>query len=156
MSQTLDTLNTVLQNIQNNQAAVAQQIVASTKAMGDVTPEVASAIELLIGHYGANVQVIGQVIGARLQIDQLDKTAVEINALIAGLQVVLSNEANVEAAETLVAAGNPGPLSVAAGDSNLAAANDTAPAEVAAVVAEAPAAGTSSETSASVDGTPAA
>jgi len=154
MSQTLDTLNTVLTNIQSNKAQVEAQIVASTKAMGNPTPDVQAAIDLLISTYGSNVQVIGQTIGAQLQVEQLKKTSVEIDALIAGLQVVLADEANVEAAEAIVNAGVvASPLPVAAGNSQSSAANDTASAPVAAVVAEAPVAGTEVGASAPVDGT---
>jgi len=96
MSQHTQTLSTVLENIEKNRAAIAQQIVASTKALGSPSDEVLAAIDLLIKEYGANVQVIGQTIGAKLQIEQLEKTAVEINALIAGLQVVLADD-NVDA-----------------------------------------------------------
>ena len=154
MSQTLDTLNTVLTNIQSNKAQVEAQIVASTKAIGNPTPDVQAAIDLLISTYGSNVQVIGQTIGAQLQVEQLKKTSVEIDALIAGLQVVLADEANVEAAEAIVNAGVvASPLPVAAGNSQPSAANDTASAPVAAVVAEAPVAGTEVGASAPVDGT---
>lgn len=120
MSATLDTLNTVLANIQKNKTQIAQQIVSSTAALGNPTPEVQAAIDLLIATYGPNPQVIGQTIGAQLQIEQLQKTSTEIDALIAGLQVVLADEANVEAAEALVIANGVAiddPLSDASGDS---------------------------------------
>lgn len=91
MSQNLQTLNTVLDNIKQNRAAVAAQIVASTKALGNPSPEVLAAIDTLIAEHGSNVQVIGQVIGAKLQIEQLEKTAVEINALVASLEVMVDD-----------------------------------------------------------------
>lgn len=154
MSATLDTLNTVLANIQKNKAQIAQQLVASSAAMGNPDADVQAAIDLLIKTYGANVQVIGQTIGAQLQIEQLQKTSVEIDALIAGLQVVLADEANVEATEALVAAGvaNGDPLSDAAGNSQPSAANDTAPVETAAVPAQASDAGNTSGPSETVNG----
>lgn len=96
MSQNLKTLESVISNIKNNRTAVAAQIVASTKAYGDPPAEVAAAIDLLISHYGANVQMIGHAIGAKLQIEQLEKTATEINALIASLEVV-TNDPDAEA-----------------------------------------------------------
>ena len=92
MSQHTETLSVVLGNIEKNREAIAAQIIASTKALGDPSPEAMAAIEILIKEYGANVQVIGQTIGAKLQIEQLEKTAVEINALVAGLQVVLADD----------------------------------------------------------------
>lgn len=91
MSQNIETLNTVLANIKLNRDQIATQLVASTKALGDATPEVLSAIDLLIETYGPNVQVIGQTVGAKLQIQQLEKTSVEINALIAGLEIVVND-----------------------------------------------------------------
>lgn len=96
MSQNLETLKGVLANIENNRTAIAAQIVASTKAYGDPTPEVEAAIDLLIKTYDSNVQLIGHAIGAKLQIEQLEKTAVEVNALLASLQVVV-NDPDAEA-----------------------------------------------------------
>jgi hypothetical protein len=156
MSATLDTLNTVLANIQNNKTQITQQIAASTAAMGNPTADVQAAIDLLIATYGANVQVIGQTIGAQLQIEQLQKTSTEIDALIAAMQVVLSDETNVEAAEALVIANGVSiddPLSDAAGNSQPSAANDAAPVEAPAASAEATETGTASGASAPSDGT---
>ena len=153
MSATLDTLNTVLSNIQKNKDGIAAQLVASAAAMGNPTAEVQAAIDLLISTYGANVQVIGQTIGAQLQIEQLQKTAVEIDALIAAMQVVLSDEANVEAAEALVAAGSPDPLPDAAGNSQPSAANDSAIAQAPAVTSQESDTGGQTGTSVPVDGT---
>lgn len=131
MSATQDTLNSVLANVQNNQAQIAKQLAASTAAAGNPTPEVQAAIDLLVLTYGPNPQTIGSVIGAQMQIEQLNKTAVEVNALIAGLQVVLSDEALVEAAESLAIASGAtinDPLSDATGNSQPPAADGTAPA----------------------------
>jgi hypothetical protein len=91
MSQNLETLKSVVANIEKNRAGIAAQIVASMKAYGDPTPEVAAAIDLLIKTYDANVQLIGHAIGAKLQIEQLEKTALEVNALIASLEVVVND-----------------------------------------------------------------
>ena len=96
MSQNIQTLNTVLDNIKKNRDAIATQIVASTKAYGDPSPEVAAAIDLLINTYDSNVQLIGHAIGAKLQIEQLEKTAQEVNTLIASLEVV-TNDADADA-----------------------------------------------------------
>lgn len=87
----LETLKNVLSNIEQNRTAIAAQIIASTKAYGNPTPEVEAAIDLLIKTYDANVQLIGHAIGAKLQIEQLEKTAVEVNALIASLEVVAND-----------------------------------------------------------------
>jgi hypothetical protein len=155
MSETLDTLNRILVNIQTNKDNVAKQIVASTKAMGDPTPEVLAAIELMITTYGPNVQVIGQTIGARLQIDEMKRAAVEIDAMIAGLQVLLADETNLEAVQTLIANGAaaaPGPLPVATGTVESPVA-DAAPVETpAAATTEAADSGIEDITSALLDG----
>jgi hypothetical protein len=149
----LDTLNTVLAKVQQNRANVATQIVASTKAMGDPAADVQAAIDLLIKTYGTNVQTIGQTIGAQLQIEQLNTALVEIDAMIAGLQVLLSDDAAIEATGTLVAQGvADGPLSLAAGNSQPSAANDAAPAQAASAPAEAVDAGTASPPSPPSDG----
>jgi hypothetical protein len=156
MSATLDTLNTVLANIQKNKTQITQQIAASIAAMGSPDADVQAAIDLLIATYGANVQVIGQTIGAQLQIEQLQKTSTEIDALIAGMQVVLADEALVEAAEALVIANGVSiddPLSDAAGNSQPSAANDAAPVETPAAPAEASDTGTASGTGTPSDGT---
>lgn len=91
MSQNIETLKNVLANVAQNRAAIAAQIVASTKAYGNPTPEVEAAIDLLIKMYDANVQLIGHAIGAKLQIEQLEKTALEVNALVASLEVVMND-----------------------------------------------------------------
>lgn len=91
MSQNIETLKNVLANVAQNRAAIAAQIVASTKAYGNPTPEVEAAIDLLIKTYDANVQLIGHAIGAKLQIEQLEKTALEVNALVASLEVVMND-----------------------------------------------------------------
>jgi len=156
MTTTLDTLNKILENIQNNQKAVATQLVASTKAYGDVPADVEAAINLLIKHYGENVQLIGHAIGAKLQIAQLDATSTEINALIGAMQVVLSNEATVTQVDKVLngfPVGPQSPLSDAAGDSQLAAANQAAPVETAPVVTGADESGTPELASPPVDGT---
>jgi hypothetical protein len=151
---TLDTLNKILTNIQNNRDAVAQQIVASTKAYGSPPAIVEEAINLLIAHYGSNVQLIGHAIGAKLQIEQLEGTATEINALIAAMQVVLSHDEIVDETNKILAGeANESPLSVAGGDSESAPATDAAPSEAPAVPAETSDAGTPVAASAPVDGT---
>lgn len=152
---TLDTLNRILTNVQNNKESVAKQIDASTRALGNATPEVIAAIDLLIGVYGPNVQVIGQTIGAKLQIVELEKATVDIDAMIASLQITLADEANVEAAETLIASGATkvsDPLPPAVGDSNSPAANDAAPVETPTVAPQTGDAGASEMESALLDG----
>jgi hypothetical protein len=155
MSTTIDTLNKVLTNVQNNREQIVKQIAASKKALPtDVA--VLDAIEVLIKAFNSNVQEIGQTIGAKLQIDSMEANLPEFEALIAGLHVVLADDTNVDAATALIVAGATAsdPLSVAAGDSSLAAANDVQqPAEVAAVIAEAPAEGTAEVADSPVNGT---
>jgi hypothetical protein len=154
MSTTLDTLNKVLTNVQNNREQIVKQIAASKKAL-PTDSAVLDAIELLTKTFNGNVQEIGQTIGAKLQIDSMEANLPEFDALVASLQVVLADEANLEATTALVVAGATAsdPLSVAAGDSNLAAANDTAPVEAPAQPAQAADAGTAEGTSAPVNGT---
>ena len=151
----LDTLNTVLDKVQTNRVNVVNQIEASTKAMGNPTADVQAAIDLLIKTYGTNVQAIGQTIGAQLQIEQMNTALVEIDAMIAGLQVILSDEATVEATGILVAQGAAvaDPLSSAAGNSQPSAADNSAPAPAAALTAQAPVSGVVDGSSAANDGT---
>ena len=137
MSQTQDTLNVILGNIQNNKLQLAKQIIDCGAAMGNPTPDVQAAIDLLVKTYQGNVQTIGQTIGAQLQIEQMQKTSAEIDVLIAALQVVIADEANIEATGALVVAGAPSPLSLAAGDSQLAAADASSHVEAPAAAPEA-------------------
>jgi hypothetical protein len=154
MSTTLDTLNKVLTNVQNNRDSIIKQIAASTKAL-PTDPVVLDAIEVLIKAFNSNVQEIGQTIGAKLQIDSMEANLPEFDALIASLQVVLADDANLEATTALVVSGAtaPNPLSDAAGNSQPSAANDAAPVEAPAQPAQAVDAGTAEGPSAPSDGT---
>lgn len=154
MSTTLDTLNKVLTNVQNNREQIVKQIAASTKAL-PTDPAVLEAMEILIKAFNSNVQEIGQTIGAKLQIDSMEANLPEFDALIAGLHVVLADDSNLEAATALIVAGATAsdPLSDAAGNSQPSAANDSAPVEAPAVVAQASDTGDQTGTSAPVNGT---
>lgn len=131
MATTLENLNLVLGKLQQNRDNITQQIVASTKALGAPSAEVTAAIDALIKEYGANVQVIGQTIGAKLQISEMEKALVEVDTMLAGLQVLLSDDATIAATDHLVSLGAPSPLSNAAGNSQPSAANDAASSEIA-------------------------
>jgi hypothetical protein len=150
---TLDTLNKVLGKVQNNRANVAQQLAASNKVLGNATPEVLDAIDLLTKFYGDNPQVIGQTISAKLQIAQMEDMLVEIDAMTAALQVTLSDDTTIEATTALIVKGatDLDPLSDAAGDSPSQAADVSAPAESPAAPAETAVEG-ASDASAPVDG----
>lgn len=156
MSTTLDTLNKVLTNVQNNREQIVKQIAASKKAL-PTDAAVLDAIELLTKTFNGNVQEIGQTIGAKLQIDSMEANLPEFDALIAGLHVVLADESNLEAATALIVAGATAsdPLSDAAGNSQPSAANDAAPVETPAEPAQAGDAGNAPGPSETVNGTPA-
>ncbi len=155
MSTTLDTLNKVLTNVQNNREQIIKQIAASTKTL-PTDPMVLDAIDLLIKTFNGNVQEIGQTIGAKLQIVSMEANLPEFEALIAGLHVVLADESNLEAATALIVAGatSSDPLSDAAGNSQPSAANDAAPVETPAESAQAGDAGNAPGPSETVNGTP--
>lgn len=153
MSSIGDTLNTVLGKLQQNQANIEAQIKSSTAAAGNPTQEVQDAIDLLVKTYGSNVQQIGGVIGAQMQLEQLGVAQKEITAMIAGMQVLMSDEATIEATGVLVAQGESSPLSDAAGDSTLAAADGGANDESATQSSQATVAGTDAAAGKSSDGT---
>ncbi|SRR6266403_2101332 len=157
MSTTIDILNKVLTNVQNNREQIVKQIAASKKAL-PTDSAVLDAIELLTKTFNGNVQEIGQTIGAKLQIDSMEANLPEFDALIAGLHVVLADETNVEAATALIVAGATAsdPLSDAAGNSQPSAANDAAYVETPAVLAQTSDAGNTPGPSEAVNGTPAA
>jgi hypothetical protein len=117
MSQTLDQLNTILGNIQNNKANIETQLGMINSAA--VTPDVQAAMDLLIKTFSSNVQLIGQAIGQQLQVEALKTTSVEIDLLIAAMQTVIADQSIVEATEAQLAANAApdAPLSDAAGTS---------------------------------------
>jgi hypothetical protein len=153
MSQTLDQLNVILGNIQNNKANIVTQLGMINSAA--VTPEVQAAMDLLITTFSSNVQLIGQAIGQQLQVEALTKTSAEIDVLIAAMQTVIADQTLVDATEAQITAnaGTDAPLPGTAGASQSSAVDagtdGTAPVAPAAPVAD----GTVQAPSAANDGT---
>ena len=136
---TLDLLNTVLTNVTNNRTQISAHLTTSTAQAGELTAEVKGAIDVLLKVYG-NPQGAAQIMNSVFQIEQLQKTSVEMDAMIAGLQVVISDEslleaataqaqANAEAATSPLPAAAAGSQPVAAAPAGIpaAAAGDAAP-----------------------------
>ena len=127
MSLVLDNLNSVLMNVQS-QAKTMEVARAQAEIVGrTVSPEVQAAIDVLIKAFPENpVQVIGRLIGAQLQLVSLDKTQIEVNVLVAGLQTLIAKEELLSEVGTQmeVNAQPQAPLSNAAGSSEFPAAND--------------------------------
>ena len=124
MSVTLDTLNSVLTNVTNNRNQITAAITTAQAQAGTVTPEVKAAIDLLLTTFG-NSQGASQIMNSFFQVEQLTKTAGEMDALIAGLQVVISDESLLEATQAQQAANAQAvasPLPVAAAGSEPVAA----------------------------------
>ncbi len=127
MTLALNNLNSVLTNIQGQQKSMniareQAEIVGRT-----VSQEVQDAITVLVKAFPENpVQVIGRIIGARLQLESLDKTQVEVDVLIAGVQTLISNEELLATVEKQVEvnAQPQAPLSDAAGTGQSLAANE--------------------------------
>ena len=139
MTHILPTLRTVMGNILQNRDSIKATI-AATEARGTtVSPDVQDAIDLLVKTFGPDVQKIGELIGAQLQVKQLKKTHEEVLALLAGLQVVMSKEElmNEAAAQHAANAETDSPLFIAVGTGGVSAADEAAHEEVAAPAQEA-------------------
>lgn len=130
MSEILDSLNTVMVNVAKNRKNVADALTSAETTAGSFSPDVAAALDLLLATF-PTPQIAAQMLGARAQIDVLTQTASEMDAMIAALQVVISDEVLVEATQaqaTVNAGATNSPLSDAAGSSESPAAAEAAPA----------------------------
>ena len=149
-----DHLNNVLANVLTNKAAVHTAIKQTSEKLQGITPEVQAAIDVLTAAY-PNVQEIGTIIGSQMQLKTMEKTSDEIDALIASVQLVLSNETLLASATDQLNANTEtenNPLPDAAGASTLAAADSAEDQELAAELAKALGYGASGSESPQNDG----
>lgn len=135
MSVVLDNLNNVLKGVLENKDRMNIAIKQAEVIGNTVSPDVQTAIDLLVETFSSNVQQIGQIIGSQLQLKTMRRTSVEVDVLVAGLQTLIAKEELLSATQTQmeVNAQPQAPLSNAAGSSELPAANDAAPASPAAI-----------------------
>jgi hypothetical protein len=157
---TLEKLNFVVSNVQNNLNQVRAQLIKSTTEAGDLEPEVRAAIELLLGKY-THAQGAAAIIASVQQVRDLTKVAEEMEVLVAAGQTVLGDDHLVSETEAQAAANkeaDSNPLPSAAEGSEPAAADATSatPAEGsttdAAAPAEASGAGDAAASSDEIDG----
>lgn len=127
-SEIISTLNNVMANIVSNKKSVDDALANAEATAGTFSPEVSDAMDLILRTF-PSPQIAAQMIATRAQVDQLSKTAGEIAALTAALQVVIADEELVEATQAQATA-NVGaansPLPEAAGSSESPAADATA------------------------------
>lgn len=141
MSEILDSLNTVVANVTDNRKKVGDALANAEQTAGTFDPQLTAAIELVLASF-PSPQIAGQILVTRSQIDSLSKTASEMDALLAALQVVIADEELVEATQAQATANvevAKNPLPEAAGSSESPAAVEAAPsvAPAAAVAQEA-------------------
>ena len=86
-----DTLNTVLGNLTMNREQIQKAIEAAREVVAGIDPDVEDAITLLIRKVG-DVQTVGKMVGAQMQIDQLDRTKAELEVLVAAVLVILKSD----------------------------------------------------------------
>ena len=130
MSTILDDLNTVLTNITNNRKQIADALANAESTAGTFSPDLAAAIDTVLAAF-PDPRIAAQMLTARAQIEQLSKTAGEMVALIAAMQVVIADEELVEATQAQAAANTEvasNPLPEAAAGSEPSAAAEAAPA----------------------------
>lgn len=103
MSEIIDTLNVVLQKVASNRVNVAAALAQATASASQIDPDTMAAADVLLKKFGSP-QAAGQILANVYQLDALADTQKEMDAMIAGLQSVLSDEAKIEAAAAQLAA----------------------------------------------------
>lgn len=105
MSQTVQTINSCLENIRSNRKTLEGNKARIQTEIGTVTDDVQSAIDLLVAKIGGGektpvvAQKIGQIINGQLQLASLVAHFAELDVLEATLSVVASDDGLLEIAE---------------------------------------------------------
>jgi hypothetical protein len=103
MSEIKDTLNVVLQKVAANKVNVNAALAQAQATIVQADEETVAAAKVLIAKF-SNPQGAMQILQNVYQIDALADTSKEMDAMIAGLQTVLTNESAAEAAALQLAA----------------------------------------------------
>lgn len=127
MSIVLDNLNNVLRGVLENKTRLETAVQQAQAVGATLSPEVQSAVDLLLETFSGNAQQIGQILSAQLQLKQMERTAIEVAVLVAALQTLISNELSLQHVQFQmeVNAQPDAPLSDAAGTSEPSAAIDS-------------------------------